>query len=424
MWEKNSWTFYQEFLKNVNRPGGKAGFNQIMQLLKSMKEELQYDGTSPLYSAAILVWSEVCGVYGAFPSSTEAVQIDTNQPRGKMQPFDANFFLNVLPLYISGKDVGPELRKALPYLGKNYTDNPTSMNIPEARLEQINVALAHLRRKMGKTRREPAETRMPSGNIPIQGPGKPAVTSTVPASPQKEAAGGAPAAPEAAEGRKAEDASQRAQKIREEAKRQAQEILDRANRQAQETLDQANRQAQEILDQAQKQAEAKKNQAQETVQKLLHSARDNQIQANAADPEQELAMVRQSLLEVNDRMRKIESSLRQNTALNTCRNLLELYNLIADARDSCQKDLTPFDTRGSQMVNNLEEFLAMISEYLEDEGVQTLSTPAGSRLNVRMHEVVNAFTTYDPRKAVVRQSVRKGFCMGEQVIQKERVMIQ
>lgn len=142
--------------------------------------------------------------------------------------------------------------------------------------------------------------------------------------------------------------------------------------------------------------------------------------------------LQQTLQEINTQMklvgeqtRKLDTFVTEESIRKAHINLIELYNLIADTRDSQMERV--HDTRNEDLKNsvfNLDVFLDMIAEYLADYGIVTISTEPNSAFNATYHAVSQTMKDYNPQSLIVRRSVRKGFAWGEQVLQKERVETQ
>lgn len=139
--------------------------------------------------------------------------------------------------------------------------------------------------------------------------------------------------------------------------------------------------------------------------------------------------LQQTLQEINTQMklvgeqtRKLDTFVTEESIRKAHINLIELYNLIADTRDSQMEQV--HDTHNEELKNsvfNLDVFLDMIAEYLADYGIVTISTEPNAVFNPTFHVVPQTMKNYNPQSLVVRRSVRKGFAWGEQVLQKERV---
>lgn len=161
-----------------------------------------------------------------------------------------------------------------------------------------------------------------------------------------------------------------------------------------------------------------------------------EIRGRAHAEEQErvdagLRDVRTALMEANELMRGLERTVSEANVRKASDQLLDLYNLIADTRDSLAGALRRSagelsePTRGLLMdtLHNLGEFLIMISEYLADYGIDTIATDPGEPFAPKLQAVRSDVGDFDPRTAVVVASRRNGFIWGEQVLQKELVEI-
>ena len=75
------------------------------------------------------------------------------------------------------------------------------------------------------------------------------------------------------------------------------------------------------------------------------------------------------------------------------------------------------------MIDNLTAFMDMISEYLDEYGVRTICSESGTPFDGKYHEAGDG-GMFDPKRAVVGCSLRRGFCWGAQVLQNERVRLE
>lgn len=139
---------------------------------------------------------------------------------------------------------------------------------------------------------------------------------------------------------------------------------------------------------------------------------------------QQFDLLRPALMEVNDRMRTMEDSIQQKNTEKAYRQWIELYELIADVRDSTrQKAMETGSVDLENAAYNLEEFLYMISDALAEYGIDTIATAPDSPFNGKYHDV-GMERNFDPRTAIVAESLRSGFVWGERVLKKERIRLQ
>ena len=141
--------------------------------------------------------------------------------------------------------------------------------------------------------------------------------------------------------------------------------------------------------------------------------------------QKQLQEINMQMKQVGEKTRRIDGFLNQESIRKAHINLIELYNLIADTRDSQMK--LAEETRNVHLENsvfNLGVFLDMISDYLDGYGIRTLSTQPGTAFNGAYHALPQHRMTADPKSLVVCGSIRNGFAWGEQVLQKEQVEVE
>lgn len=415
-----SWKLYKVLWWRVNVEGKDMEPGYIRSLLNSMGEELLQDGASSLYSAAFLVWGRYCRRRNPFLTGVDDarwVRVNLAQTTENLSSYDAYFFLSVLPEFMAGKNVDIPLQMGAAYLFRGCKPDLRLKveNLPATYLRQADEAVALKRCTPGTSTPEetdsgssvelcrpqetPAEDAPPAAEEPTAAADKaqPAAPAGDPApSPAPQAAAPALQAPPAeVPGQKEGEA------LLEEARKQAAEIMLQARRSAAEYLAKTRAQA----------------------RKILEETRQPETETPAAAAAVELPRVRDALQEVNERMRGIETALQAENDCRVCVRLMELYNLVADARDTCRAQAAKTESGGSQVGDRLEMLLDILENDLEEYGVRTLVTPAGGHWQENTHTVVNAGSGYDPGTAVVRQSLRAGFVRGTQVLQKERVRL-
>jgi molecular chaperone GrpE (heat shock protein) len=134
--------------------------------------------------------------------------------------------------------------------------------------------------------------------------------------------------------------------------------------------------------------------------------------------------LRPALMEVNERMRTMEDSIEQKNIEKAYRQWLELYELIADVKDSTfQKAIETESVDLENAAYNLEEFLFIISDALAEYGIDTITTAPGSPFHGKYHDA-GKVRNFDPATATVAESLRSGFVWGDQVLKKERIRLE
>lgn len=211
-----------------------------------------------------------------------------------------------------------------------------------------------------------------------------------------------------------------------EAEKQSSEIIDAAKECAEKSgkaiVDVAQRSANDIIGRARNEVEKKLSEAKSRLAQMTKDGR-LQIYSNEENAVQGgFSAVREALLNTNGMIKRLENSISEATTQKVSSQLLELFNLIADTKDSA------FDLARQNNNNDLETaaynmdmFLDMIIEYMADYGIQTIASNPGERFSGKIHEVVKDDDQFDPRNSTIKVSKRSGFKWGEQVLQKEQV---
>lgn len=152
--------------------------------------------------------------------------------------------------------------------------------------------------------------------------------------------------------------------------------------------------------------------------KIMQYAIVHHSEKNASSDE--IASIRSALMEVNQSVRHLEDSLHSQNASKAVQHQLELFNLIADTRDSLKGSGNP-DPEAYR--DNLCVFLDMIAENLVDFHAEMIQSRSGDAFSGKYQTAVNADDAFDPGKAIVKETLRPGFMLEDQVIQKERVRV-
>ena len=221
-----------------------------------------------------------------------------------------------------------------------------------------------------------------------------------------------------------------ADKIKQQASQKAEKILDDAYKDADKIKQKASQKAEKIIDDAREEAEKIKQRASLETKKNISRANmdgDNPSQAFAEEQQrlqQNFSEVRSALLQANEMIRRLEDSVSETATKKISTKLLELYNLIADSRDSAfVLSKKNNDHELENIAYNMDVFLDMIIEFMADYGIQTIASALGDKFSAKHHEIETDDKQFDPRSAIVKVSKRNGFLWGEQVLQKERVEI-
>ena len=151
------------------------------------------------------------------------------------------------------------------------------------------------------------------------------------------------------------------------------------------------------------------------------------------------ADMRGAMTAMTQKMNGLEQKVTSENTRRASSQLLDLFNLIADYRDSVISAMnelpesqdgsgTDINERDAEderevMIDNLLAFMDMISEYLDEYGVSTIRSESGTPFDGKYHEAEGS-GMFDPRRAVVGCSLRRGFCWGGQVLQKERIRLE
>ena len=209
-----------------------------------------------------------------------------------------------------------------------------------------------------------------------------------------------------------------------DAENQGQTIIDAAENQGQAIIDAARKEADRIIQHAIIEAENKISNANKRLAQSVGKEWVDIYAEGQKQLQQSFLELKESLRLANEKIRIMENSISEDTISKITAQFLELFNLIADSKESAfalayQKN----DPDLENAAYNLDAFGDMIVEYLADYGIQPLASALGDPFSAKHHEIINGKQQFDPRNVVVKASKRRGFIWGEVVLQKERVEI-
>ena len=140
--------------------------------------------------------------------------------------------------------------------------------------------------------------------------------------------------------------------------------------------------------------------------------------------QENFAAVKQALLKTNEMITRLERAMSEDVVRKISSQLLSLFNLIADSKESVSKLAREVKCPClNNVVDSLGAYLDMIAEHLGDYEIHPIVSQPGDRFCGKYHEAIQNEPQFDPRSAMVKSSKRMGFRWGEVVLQKERVEI-
>lgn len=420
--EMSSSDLYNELEERISHQGRTLGKSDVKQLLELMERELVVFGLSPLMDAAY--WScynysnHQAQSYIQHNTNTQFFKIlNTSEKVLKIPPYTAWRLIILLPGYMTKGTISEDLDRDLQYFFGSYVLPPnTSVYEFIQTLRNIDEEIPAHRERMHKlyisASTDKPETATPGGVTSEADKKGPETYTPV----------------EFGDPDKKEGLGNRTAGNQNDKERQS--ILDTAHKDADEIKQRASLEAEKILDTAYKDADKIKQRASLDAKKNISKANmdgDSRSQAFAEEQQrlqQNFSEVRTALLQANEMIRRLEDSVSETTTKKISTKLLELYNLIADSRDSAfglaRKNN---DHELETIACNMDVFLDMIIEFMADYGIQIIASTPGDKFSAKHHEIEACDKQFDPRCAIVKASKRNGFLWGEQVLQKERIEI-
>ncbi|EHO49531.1 hypothetical protein HMPREF9099_02869 [Lachnospiraceae bacterium oral taxon 082 str. F0431] len=386
----------------------------VERLLEAMKAELIINGYSPLLDAAFNECVNYCTNQRIATIKFRAENFCfTELNRRRIIPtFDAWQFPILLSKYMGSGSVLSTIEKLLPFFWGNYVPNKPDPGSLQQAFETIDIQVVEQRRKMYQGVLGSSRRTIPEDFV---------ITELV----KQENADKVKTLMKEAEEEKRTIIAQ----AHTQAESEARGIVESARRQGesekQAVLDSAQKQANKIIYNASLIADKKIAEAKRRVHELSADKRFNEFNAEQQSTEQHFAEVRDALVKTNESIKLLEDAVSESVTRKAYTQLIELYNLIADTKDSTYS--LALQTNSQDLENaayNMDVFLDMLVEYLADYGVQTILSFQGDHFSTKNHTLGKTGIQFDLKHARIVRSLRNGFVWGEQVLQKERVEIE
>ena len=398
---KSSIDLYGAFAKEISYGRCELEKSDVKQLLDYIKRELIISGRSSLMDAAYLSCQHFflmsrMPVYKFEPSS---FFVSKAGRRIEIPAFDAWYIIDLLSEYLTGGAITEDIERLLPYFFGNYV--PKDLHPADFRkaLQKTDAGIYECRKMMYSLYSSGSDAALEGLSS----------HDSVSAAPRKQAENYSAA-------------------VSADIAKEKEEILDSARKQAEEEREKmihaANEEAERIIQRASFEAEQKIS----IARKKIVEAIENSQKQSAIEAQQQLqhgfSEVRSALLKANDMIKNLEDTVSESSIKKVSSQLLELFNLIADTKDSTA-DLARKnnDQNLENAAYNMDVFLDMIIEYMAEYGIQSITSMPGDNFSPKYHTVGISNQQFDPRSASIKVSKRTGFLWGEQVLQKEQVEI-
>lgn len=394
-----SMDLYNEYAKILYSRKCVLEKKDIEQLLEVIKKELIIDNNSSIVDAAY--WSCLrffsnCHIlyYKYTPIS---FNILNREKSARISPFDAWWIIILCSDYLLHGSIADSIDALLPKLfRKNKLENADA-NVFIQLLQQIDAEVKAHREKMfdyynkhdkGSCDSEPQGVDAYDEMNTRQG--DPLISTT-----QEEKQEGA-IPPNA-----------------EDAEKEHQEIINKAQEDANLIIQQASLEAEIIITSARKHATD-----------MVPKSRTKEFDIEQQNVHKGILEIKSTLLQTNETIKSIEEFLVETATKKAIGQLLELFNLISDSKESAFA--LAHQNNDQELENaayNMDVFIDMIIEYMMSYGIKPLTSMPGDNFSTKLHALRTKTNQFDPRTATIKVSKRNGFLWGEQVLQKEQVEI-
>lgn len=395
---KSSLWLYEQLRQNAVQSESRPTVEAVKQLLGRMERELLIDGCSPLFSSVAEIYPSR-SVINILSKRYVPKSFTLDSVQEKIPVYDSYILISCLAESMRGGDIAQQLDEALPFFFSNSPAKTADLSA-----KHINETIQAIDRLIPQ--RRTALLVPKAQTTPVNETSSQSAVRTEKDDQKIEVVDGA-----------SESAPDVIADTRVESDAQNPVVMD------------AQALAEQIIADAEAMAAHKIAMADQRVIELTHAQRLQHSQEAQHTYSEGVYTLQQTLQEINTQMklvgeqtRKLDTLVTEEAIRKAHINLIELYNLVADTRDSQMERVQ--DTQNEDLKNsacNLDVFLDMIAEYLADYGIVTISTEPNAAFNPTFHVVPQTMKNYNPQSLIVRRSVRKGFAWGEQVLQKERV---
>lgn len=397
---KSSIDLYDALSREISHRKYRLEKSDVEQLLDYIKRELIISNRSSLLEVAYLSCqlffkTNRLSVHKFEPSS---FCVSSSIRHMEIPAFDAWHIIILLSKYLTGVAITENIERLLPcFFGKYVPKNPCLSDFYKA-LQKIDTGVYECRKTMYD---------LYSSGTNIDPEGLSLRNSTF-----------------VDHRKQVEDNSTT---ITEDIEKEKEVTLNLARQQAEEErqriINSANEEANRIIQRASFEAEQKLSIARKKILETIEINRGESVK-EAQQLQHSFLEVRSALFKANDMIKNLEDTAYESSIKKVSRQLLELFNLIADTKDSTV-DLARKnnDQNLENAAYNMDVFLDMIIEYMAEYSIQSISSMPGDKFLPKYHTIGTSNQQFDPRSALIKLSKRTGFLWGEQVLQKEQVEI-
>lgn len=390
--KKTSLDMYSNLYKRYMIKRYKADAKDIENLLENMKTELLVCGYSSLLNAAYKSWycfdkrqNILFYSYTPYNYTPYNYVLYTSGKMFELPVYDAYWLIIFLGEFLTTKNIPEGVQECTDYFFKNCALKIDNVNGIYTMLKTMDQEILRYRQEMYQLFMAEGKKESDTG-----------VVSEAELDKEKQ-----------------EIKKQEAELVYEEQEIQKDIIIENAHQQAKK-----------ILDEASAEAERKMTEAEKNVSALVRESRLNCFLQEQQEIMNQFAEVRTALMQANERMKCLEDSVSVRMTKKVYTQFLELYNLIADTKDSALLLVQQTDDRNlEKCAHSMDVFLDMITEYLADYGIRTLASSSRQPFSAKYQEAANKVMQFNPKTAIIKKSLRNGFVWDEQVLQKEKVEI-
>lgn len=394
--EQSSMDLYNSFAREVSRGRYMLKKSDLEELMEVIRQELIVCNSSSLINAAymscrLFFYNQRIRMYQFDPSSFYFSDSDNLK---NIPSFDAWWIIILLSEYIYNGFIRDDVESLLPYFFDDYEPQKPNPSKLLRAFQNIDEGIRIYRKKMYEIYAYVNEAYLHDDIYDFDKKQIEEILTSI------------------------------MERIEQEKETLLDEVRNQAEEEYKDIVNAAHVEAKRIIQSASFEADKKISIARKKCAEMIDCSKK---QTNASEHhmvQQNFSEVRSALMQANEMIKKLEDTMDETSTKKVSNQLLELFNLIADSKETTI-DLArnSNDQNLENIAYNMEVFLDMIIEYMADYDIQAIISGPGEKFSPKYHAIESNIQQFDPRSTSIKVSKRAGFLWGDQVLQKEIIII-